>query len=291
MTALPEPVRDAVERVLGQPVVRVDAVGGGCISNATRVETKDQRVFLKWTPASQWPLLRAEADGLAALASAGSELIIPKMLFLSEAHDGDHGMLILDWVDQGRPSRTFWQLMGQGLAQLHRSKADAFGFAHNNFIGLTPQLNGWMSDWPTFFLERRLSPQVELARRNGRWRSSWNRLWDSLGRQLSELLPASPAPSLLHGDLWSGNFIASVEGRPVLIDPAVYHGDRETDLAFTRLFGGFDDAFYRAYEEVWPLDDGAHERIPIYNLYHLLNHLNLFGAAYASGVEAALRRY
>jgi fructosamine-3-kinase len=175
---------------------------------------------------------------------------------------------------------------------MHRATAGAYGLDHDNYIGATPQPNGWMPSWRDFFRERRLRFQAELARRNGllpaERASRVERLLDRLDRWIDDALVR---PSLLHGDLWGGNFIVGPGGGPALIDPAAYYGDREADLAFTRLFGGFPDNFYRAYAAAWPLPAGWQDRRDLYNLYHLLNHLNLFGESYGAQVDAVLRRY
>ena len=159
----------------------------------------------------------------------------------------------------------------------------------DNYIGSTPQVNGWLDDWLAFFRERRLRPQMELAARNGHLPAGRRRALEGFMGRLDELLGGVPRrPALLHGDLWGGNMIADPSGQPVLIDPAVYYGDREADLAMTALFGGFSSAFYAAYNEVYPLADGWRERFRIYNLYHLLNHLNLFGEGYGAQVDAVI---
>ncbi len=170
--------------------------------------------------------------------------------------------------------------LGRMLAAMHRSTGARFGWHRDNYIGATPQANAWCDDWTEFWLERRLRPQMELARANG---------FEIRGQAFSERLLARhrPQPSLLHGDLWNGNAGFS-NGQPVLFDPAVYYGDREADLAMTGLFGGFPPQFYAAYEAAFPLEPGYEKRKPLYNLYHLLNHLNLFGGGYLAQVQAAL---
>lgn len=287
---LPEYVREVAERTLGGVILGASPVGGGCISNATQVQTEHERVFLKWTPKSESPLLYAEVTGLRALSAVEADLIIPRVRFITE-RDAPNGVLILDWINSGNPRPGFWAAFANGLASLHRHTAPAYGFDEDNFIGRTPQANGWRSTWPEFFLEQRLDPQARLARSNGRWRKAWDGPFDQLTRRLGDLLPEKPPASMLHGDLWSGNFMVSSEGIAALIDPAVYFGDRETDLALSRLFGGFAPDFYASYEENWPLEAGADDRIPIYNLYHVLNHLNLFGESYSGSVDSILSRF
>jgi fructosamine-3-kinase len=193
----------------------------------------------------------------------------------------------------GRSGRDFPAEFGRRFARLHRSTRGArFGFPHDNYLGSTPQPNGWSDDGCDFFRRRRLGHQLGLARAGGLADRGLARLGDRLLDRLDRWLdlPGEPA-CLLHGDLWGGNYLVDDAGAPVLIDPAAYHGHREADLAMTRLFGGFDAAFYAAYEEEWPLSPGSEERRPLYELYHLLNHLNLFGAAYRGRCLAILRRY
>jgi fructosamine-3-kinase len=185
--------------------------------------------------------------------------------------------LILEYLDLG--GRKDFAALGRMLATTHRNPGPRFGWHRDNYIGSTPQQNGWRDDWREFWLERRLRPQLELAARNG---------FDLPPPGILVLERHEPQPSLLHGDLWSGNAGFSAEG-PVVFDPAVYYGDREADLAMTELFGGFPREFYRAYDEAWPLDEGYERRKPLYNLYHLLNHLNLFGGGYLGQVESTLR--
>jgi protein-ribulosamine 3-kinase len=165
------------------------------------------------------------------------------------------------------------------LAKVHRTAAPRFGWQRDNYIGSTPQRNGWCEDWREFWIERRVGPQLELARRNG---------FRVAEPPLGSLDGHRPQPSLLHGDLWSGNAGFTAEG-PVIFDPAVYYGDREADLAMTELFGGFPGTFYEAYHAAWPLEPGYEQRKHLYNLYHLLNHLNLFGGSYLGQVESTLR--
>ncbi|GAB5519916.1 MAG: hypothetical protein RhofKO_21670 [Rhodothermales bacterium] len=204
---------------------------------------------------------------------------------------GSDVMLVLDWVEVERSTPRSEAQLGEGLAELHRRSTAhgvAYGFASDNFIGATPQRNTFTTSWPAFFHAHRLAPQVALAHQNGYWQPQWTARLERLYSRLGDILPAQPPPSLLHGDLWSGNVLHSRTGPPVLIDPAVYHGDREADLAMTRLFGGLGRAFYEAYEATWPLEARAAERVDLYNLYHLLNHLNLFGNGYAGIVERML---
>lgn len=251
-------------------------VGGGDISAAWHLDTGDIDIFLKTGPTSSADMFAAEAEGLAELASANA-VRVPAVLAVGQA--SNDAFLALEWLSFERPSRNIEIDLGRRLAMLHRKVEDRFGWHRNNTIGLTPQKNEWSTDWVEFFRERRLGYQLQLARENG-----FTGELQQQGNRLLERLPAifadyEPLPSLLHGDLWGGNW-ASAGGEPVIFDPAVYYGDRETDLAMTRLFGGFGRGFYEAYEAAWPLQAGSPVRQQLYQLYHVLNHLNLFGGGY-----------
>lgn len=244
------------------------------------------RLFVK--RAGKTAALKAEASGLSALAAApGPRVPTPHALCESPR------ALLLDYIDGGRGSRRGHQALGRALARLHAADPGErrFGFAEDNFIGATEQQNGWRDSWIAFFAERRLGFQLELARARRRIDRATAAEIERLVRRLGNFIDEPDRPSLIHGDLWGGNYLITAEDEPVLIDPAVYFGHREADLAMTELFGGFSPAFYDAYNAELPLDPGYRERVELYNLYHLLNHLNIFGAGYLSGVQSALGRY
>ena len=266
----------------------VTPVGGGCIANATRLSAQHGTFFLKWGHGEVAGSFGAEAEGLQFLRLAGSSLKIPEVV---ACEAGEHGYLLLEWLDQGHATPQSWERFGRGLAELHRHIGSSYGLERDNFIGRSNQVNDWKESWPAFFRSCRLEPQVRMARESGHWQDRWNDWLDGLFKRLDSLIPASPPASLVHGDLWGGNFMSLVDGQVALIDPAVYYGDREVDLAMTELFGGFKNVFYESYWEEWPVDTGYAERKEIYNLYHLLNHLNLFGASYERGVEKVLKRF
>lgn len=292
MPALPDAVRSDLLAHVGE-VRQAEAVGGGCIANATRIDAEQGRFFLKWSDSDAGRTFEAEGAGLRALAAADSPLRIPQPLLARDATRDSPGLLLMAWIEPGQRGSGFWTDSGTALAALHRTtSADGrYGFDRSNFIGRLPQPNGWRARWPDFFRSERLAPQIERARASGGWQPSWDELADRLLGRLGDLLPGEPPASVLHGDLWSGNFLAASDGRAALIDPATYYGHREADLAMTELFGGFDRRFYDAYRAAWPLEPGYEERREVYNLYHLINHLNHFGAGYASGVERVLRRF
>ena len=246
---------------------------GGCIHRCYRVRIGGKAWFLKVNAARFADAFAAEADGLAALRSIGIRAPEPSSTGIA----GGQAYLLLEYLDLN--GGKDFAALGRMLANAHRKCGTRFGWQRDNYIGTTPQPNGWRDNWAQFWLEQRMLPQLELARRNG---------FDIDCPPLDLLEGHAVKPSLLHGDLWSGNAGFTSAG-PVLFDPAVYYGDREADLAMTELFGGFPRQFYESYDSIWPLEAGYERRKHLYNLYHLLNHLNLFGAGYLGQVEATLR--
>ena len=289
--SLPVALAEAVAAHLGQPIKTTAELSGGCIARATRIDTASETIFLKYGRGEVAATFAAEAVGLKALREAGCPLRIPEVLAMESESEACPGFLMLEWIEPGVPSTSFWQRFGAGLAELHRHTAERYGLERNNFIGRPPQRNTWETSWPDFFRKHRLELQVQRARNNRRWKQAWDRPLEQLYNRLGDQLPEQPPASILHGDLWSGNFLVTEAGTAALIDPAAYHGHRETDLAMTELFGGFAPAFYEAYWAAWPLEPGYAERRAIYNLYHLINHLNLFGSGYAGSVASTLKRF
>ncbi len=289
--SLPEKLQQAVVNVSGTEISRATSIGGGDISRAVRVTLADERQLLvKWHPNPLAGMFSAEARGLDLLRLAES-LRIPAVVAHGEKSEAHPAFIAMEWLGRGSSSRTVAEELGRGLAEMHRVTAAQYGLDHDNFIGANPQPNQQSDNWVTFFGEQRLGFQMDLAERNGYLPGARQRQLEKLLARLGDWLPAEPPASLLHGDLWGGNWLATDSGEPALIDPAVYYGHREAELAFTELFGGFSSAFYDAYNETWPLDAGYGERKDLYNLYHLLNHLNLFGGGYAGSVDNVLRRY
>ncbi len=291
----PDALKEALTPHVEGTIRTCAPVGGGCIARTCRVETGAEAYFLKWERSDVARTFPAEAAGLEALRAAAGPLVVPEVIAAQGETPGAPGFLLMRWIPSGRRRKGFWTTFGEGLATLHRHTtdrtADRYGFAADNFIGSSPQANDWRADWPDFFRTQRLAPQVRLARDRDRWTARWDGGLEILYDRLPDLLPARPEASVLHGDLWSGNVMVSVVGDPVLIDPAAYYGHREADLAMTELFGGFRPAFYGAYRSAWPLEPGYEERREVYNLYHLINHLNLFGRSYAPQVERILQRF
>lgn len=264
-------------------IQEVSAVGGGSISHALAVRSERSRWFIKLNSAEHHELFAAEADGLTALANCPA-LHVPQVV--THGVSGRHAYLVLEYLDLAPLRETSTGInAGQALAELHRIEGNHFGWHRANFIGSTPQTNAEQRTWPLFFARQRLQPQLERLKTKGH-----KGKFITDGERLTERLPAllvdyRPSISLLHGDLWHGNAAQDKAGKLVLFDPAVYYGDREADLAMTELFGGFPACFYAAYRNAWPLADGFEQRKTLYNLYHVLNHLNLFGSSYLHQAE------
>jgi fructosamine-3-kinase len=284
---------DAIEALEGPAatIARRVPVSGGCIANGTRVElSTGTRLFLKESSTLPSAMFPAEARGLSALRCADGPRV-PTPLATSE--DGARiSFIVMEYVESGRPASGFHERFGRELAGLHTARTSGkCGFDSDNFIGSTAQPNHWTGGWVEFFSEHRLCHQQRLARDRGLIGDGLSAAIDSIRGRLASLLVEQAPLSLLHGDLWSGNYMCDSDGAPVLIDPAVYFGHREADLAMTELFGGFSRAFYRAYDEAFPLEPGYEERRDLYNLYHMLNHLNIFGGGYLGSVTSIVGRY
>lgn len=281
----------SIERFCERHLGAVPREGSG---STARIDGAGRPLFVKWDRAGR-SRIRDEADGLEALRAVVDALRIPEVVELGETADGAWSVLVIERVEQGRWDEDAWSRLGQGLARLHRTSAadrePEYGYGRDNWIGEGVQRNDWRAEWPRFFREMRLAPQVEWARSQERWEAGWDRPLERLFDTIASELPGAPSPALVHGDLWSGNVLVDREGDPWLIDPAVYYGHREVDLAMSELFGGFGSAFYSSYQETWPLGPGYERRREIYNLYHLINHLNIFGSGYAGRVKSILRRY
>lgn len=263
------------------------SVGGGCINSAYAIEGEDGRkYFVKLNDASNVVMFEAEAMGLREIARTQT-IRAPEPVCWGVA--GDAAYLVLEYLDlRGSNSPASMEKLGHKIAQMHRVTAGHYGWHINNTIGSTPQINTRADNWPAFWRERRLAAQLQLAARHG-YGGALQRKGERLLADISAFFVGyTPPPSLLHGDLWSGNCGILACGDPVIFDPAVYYGDRETDMAMAELFGGFSTAIYRVYNDVYPLDSGYQTRKTLYNLYHILNHLNLFGGAYLSQAEGMM---
>jgi fructosamine-3-kinase len=281
---LPDVVRDRVQASLGV-VGECLAIGGGCVSSASRIMVEGEPVFLKFERDAPAGFFEAEAAGLEVLR-AGDELRVPRVIGRDEDDDDGWSWLAMEWLEAGPASTADDEALGRGLARLHRRTAPEWGASRNGFIGRLPQSNRQSADWAAFWWAERLLPQLRTATGIGIDES-----WKELERRLPELLAAADAdgPSLLHGDLWSGNVVWSTAG-PALVDPSSYHGHREVDLAMMELFGGFPQRSFQAYREAWPLQSRYDARKLVYQLYYLLVHVNLFGASYVPRTLQTLRR-
>ena len=268
------------------------SVSGGDINMSFMLTLSGgERFFLKENSADRLSMFSSESAGLKALGSVG-EGAPPVPDPLAWGVDKEHSFLLMEVVERGRLKSG--EVFGFSLAEMHRrGRSDFCGFSEDNYIGLTVQKNSIMKSWIDFFAEFRLGFQWELARRGGFGDASSEKLMESVLRRLPELLPEPEEgrPSLLHGDLWGGNWIAGSDGRGWLIDPAAYYGHREADIAMSELFGGFPAGFHSGYMNTWPLESGYPERRDLYNLYHLLNHLNMFGFSYRGAVMSTIKKY
>lgn len=268
----------------GQPfkLQRTDSIGGGCINSAYRLVGERQSYFVKLNRADRLEMFEAEAEGLSALAQAQA---IKVPLPVCSGIEDQQAYLVMEYFEGGGGNSGATERFGQQLADLHRHTSDQYGWYRDNTIGSTPQPNTPANDWVTFWREQRLGFQLALAGQQGA-SGSLLRKGEALLERMDELFRSyQPKPSLLHGDLWSGNYAVTRQGEPIIFDPAVYYGDREADLAMTELFGGFSQRFYAAYNEAWPLDNGYSVRKTFYNLYHILNHFNMFGGGYGGQAE------
>jgi protein-ribulosamine 3-kinase len=285
-------IDEAVQQLYGPKVrvVRQVGVAGGCIANGTRLELSDgHSLFAKQSETLPSQMFAAEALGLAAMRSDRGPRIPQPLAVSTTPHSG---FILMEWISSGRPDTGFYEKFGRKLARMHHSLVgDRFGFESDNYIGSTEQRNEWSENWCEFFASRRIGFQARLARDRGRTDAGLSRSIDSLINRIDTLLTEPEHPALLHGDLWGGNFLCDDSGEPVLIDPAVYYGHPEADLAMTELFGGFSPEFYRAYGDEKRLEPGYAERRDLYNLYHMLNHLNIFGGSYSGSVRSIVSHY
>lgn len=268
-------------------VISAHPLTGGDINSAFRLQGEHTSYFIKLNRASLASMFAAEFAGLQELANSQAPRV-PTPITHGIAEN--HAFLALEYVALGASSHKSERLLGQQLAAQHKQPQAYFGWSRDNTIGSTPQINQRSDDWATFWRTQRLGVQLKLAADQGHT-GNLQALGERLSSDLAVLFEDyQPHPSLLHGDLWAGNAAADQQGHPVIFDPACYYGDREADLAMTELFGGFSQDFYAAYRDVWPLDNGYRTRKTLYNLYHLLNHLNLFGGGYLKQAENAMAK-
>lgn len=277
-----------LENILHSKIIGFETLTGGCVANTQKIFTDDGNTYFLKTGGTLG-MFPKEANGISEIA-ASKTIAVPDVVAM------DNDFLLLSYIKPGAKSNQFFKDFGQDLAMMHQHTASHFGFSEDNFIGSTPQVNipdsNERSNWPLFYYNKRLKFQFLLAESKGYVNSEFRQLFSQLENKFDTIIPCtSEKPSLLHGDLWGGNFLINEEGNAVLIDPAVYYGHREADLAMTKIFGGFSPAFYSAYNECYPLADGWEYRENIYKLYHILNHLNLFGDSYYSEVISLMKFY
>ena len=278
-------IKREVEKTLseknGGPVVisSFNSIGGGCINNASKIETTIGIFFLKWNEKCEADIFIREAEGLQELKrAAGDSLIIPEV-FAAKQVDGTPGFLVLEFIENSRSSSDFEERLGRGLAKIHQFTNSQFGFYNNNYCGATLQNNLWNKSWIEFFRDNRLQFLLNLIDKERPLPVAEMVIYEKLLNRISGLIPNESVPVLIHGDLWSGNFMISDNG-PALIDPASYYADREMEFAIMTMFGGFSQKFYNAYSEVNPLPADWKHRNSLYQLYHVLNHYYLFGGGY-----------
>ncbi len=287
-------IAEQITQVTGETFQVCDrrSVGGGCINQGYRISDQSRTYFVKLNQASEITMFEAEALGVKQMAQTQTIRVPQPICWGTE---GNSAYLVLEWLDLGgKPNQLAWEEMGQKLALLHQWTAPnnypghhQFGWEINNTIGSTPQINFWTKNWSEFWQQHRIGYQLKLAKRRGGTFEKGEKLLEKIPEILAGYVPK---PSLVHGDLWGGNAAVTADGEPVIFDPATYFGDREVDLAMTELFGGFPLAFYQGYNDVFPIEDGYEQRKVLYNLYHILNHFNLFGGGYGSQADQLIRQ-
>jgi len=300
---LPGTLRDEIHAALraygdAEPIRDERPVGGGCIHHALQIRTQSDAYFLKWNEDATPYMFSTEAKGLDLIRQTHT-LRVPEVIKVSERQGDCPAFLLMEWIGGSIRSSGLFdpEALGEGLADMHRKgksprNPPAYGLDNDNFLGRAVQFNGWDTNWVDFFRQKRLLPQVHTAQSNGYMPSQRLKRLDSLLEHLDKWLGnIDRLPCLVHGDLWRGNVMADQHARPVLLDPAVYYADREVEIAYTQLFRGFSQSFFEAYQHNWPLEEGFSERRDLYNLYHLINHLNHFGEPYGAQVDAILKYY
>lgn len=269
----------------GTALIKVLTSAGGCISNAATMKTNKGTFFVKWGQSED--MYRAESEGLLLLTGK-SDLKIPAVIGWGGIDNLSY--IIMEHIEIVPASGSYWENLGSGLAQLHQHMASYHGLDQNNFIGSLFQQNDVGESWTDFFIKNRLEIQLQLALHNQLVDSSFALSFRGIYKVIKALIPESE-PSLLHGDLWSGNILPTCNATAAVIDPAVYYGSREMEIAFTYLFGGFDAKFYQSYAEAFPLEPDFKDRIELYNLYPLMVHLNMFGSGYLGAIKSTIRKY
>ena len=283
-------ISNKIEKVANSKIISSFSVSGGCISNAYKITLDDKRnLFLKINHTHPADMFRKEANGLKELARP-AVIDIPKVISV------DDSFILLEFIEAGTKQKDFFEDFGRSFAELHKYNSDSFGFYEDNYIGSTKQENipseNEKKNWTSFYFNKRILFQFKLAEKNGYATDELRKGVSFLEDNIEKILSGSEEfPSLIHGDLWGGNYMVNKNGKVSLIDPAAYYGHREADLAMTKIFGGFSESFYAAYNEVYPLKGSYHYRENIYKLYHILNHLNLFGSGYYGQAITLIKSY
>ncbi|MDX1638916.1 MAG: fructosamine kinase family protein [Balneolaceae bacterium] len=287
---IPDTLKEEINRKTRQRIVSTRRASGGSINQAAIIELEDAgRCFLKWNTTADPDLFVKEVRGLNLLRSAKTKLVVPAVIEQGTCEQNT-GYLLLQYIEEGTEGPTSAEDFGRELARLHKVRREEYGLDDDNYIGKLPQSNRWHDNWTEFFIRERMEPQLRMAVDAGKLSADIRTPFKQMYRKLPDIFPKEP-PSLLHGDLWGGNYFYNSTGRATIYDPAVYYGNREIELAFTHLFGGFSAKFYRAYNEAWPLPPDFNNRRDIYNLYPLLVHTNLFGGHYGNQVVSIVRRF
>lgn len=287
---IPDSIRTVLENQFDVEIEGEQTVSGGSINRAHQLQTNRGALFLKWNQSAPNNFFEVEAKGLEVLASTDADVRVPSVVATCPPSPDRPGFLLMEYIQEGSGDSSDSFKFGTELAKLHNTKGEYFGLSYENYIGSLPQKNGEYDNWISFFVEKRINPQLKMAIDSGKLSQNLLDNWKRLTGKLEDLLPPTE-PSLVHGDLWGGNYLFDENGNAVLIDPAVYYGHPEMDLAFTKMFGGFSGSFYEGYKSIIPLPGGFSERVPIYNMYPLLVHVNLFGGHYTSQFERSIRKY
>jgi protein-ribulosamine 3-kinase len=288
LTQVPAEIQQEILQQLNCTITNFQFISGGCINNGGKLKTSLGDYFLKWNSSQKYPgMFLTESRGLNLLRSSSS-IKIPDVILAGAS--ANFQFLLLEFIVPRKPVNNYWAKLGEELGAIHKHTSDFFGLEFDNYIGSLPQSNSKSNSWISFFIEQRLTPQLNRAYEDKKIGNEIVAKFEKLFSKLQHLLPEAK-PSLLHGDLWSGNVIVDHHGGPCLIDPAIFYGNREVEIAFTHLFGGFEQDFYNSYQSTFPLENGFRARIDLYNLYPLLVHVNLFGQGYVQQVVSILKNY
>lgn len=290
MTEMKKKIQQALEKIGDtSKISEMLVVSGGDINQAFYVKTDQQEYFIKGNSNVPSHFFKVEAKGLQLIKDSKT-IPVPSVFYFDEPENNEEGVLVLEWID-GDKEKDTEERLGSYLAQMHQTYAKAHGFDEDTFIGTLPQPNRWYDSWIEYYHDARLVPQFNQAAERGRLPLDRKQLMKKLMERLPNWISDDVKPSLLHGDLWGGNWMVGQNGEPYLIDPSIFYGDHAFELAFTELFGGYSEGFYKAYNEQFPLPDNYEDIKPLYQLYYLLAHLNLFGEPYGSSVDRILKRY